>query len=1065
MASGNLSRYNNLASYISNMESRLAQAERVSSRVGDIAVSAVNETHLAGKVVFDDNIIQSSNYVSGTAGWIIDGSGNAEFGSVFVRGNINADSGTIGVWNLSSQEISRTFEVNTATITNITSDGTYLTVTATNSFYAGEYVTITGVVSQDNTGATAGLNFNVSQGEIYSASNTSFTVISTVQDTYTSGGTATKVYSGTFIENVDLGFDDSNGIGTNGSYVGLYTSANLLTSGLYIKDYGKVNFDYGFFSNKGIHYSSPYSLNAVKNPSFEYLSTSTNPSSAVATNSSWVGVSNTFAISLAASASPSATYNSTGKFLGAVNWTTANSGYISAKIDYAALNYFSIFSTNQTLNLGFDLYWNQYNFGTSAFVYNTQATISSIAITNTAVLTVTTAANHGFTTGDYVFMDCVYVQNSGFGEDYIEPGSFYSQPFDTGNLFQVISGTPASTTFTIQNTQGSTTAATLGGNRKVAKRIYRPAMDMSNINIRFPNNSTVSLLSVLTAESITDWTNDPNNYKYKYYQGSVGDASVVTYNPNPLTFTIGKNPKISGTKLRSAYQTSDATNYALGADFYIDFPTWLYYQVPSTNNTFSLTSTNKVSSTTTVGYFIENVYLSTVNNFFYAGSSTTGGYYWWNTPNILSGTSFSSADYSSVSAPHDWIDLNVNTGSFKLNYVDIITFDSNSRTKLLYSPYINSDGTYLSKDSETYSTEVTNFSSAYSSTTISDTFITGGTNQYVGINSASNAVYVTTTTGTNYTTSTYGSGLLNQVYRSYLLLDGTRDNYKNDSAFMGLKNPGEGSVTAQIEATSQDGSTVVSPTSAWAIFNANTNKYGSARNANAVFQVKSTDTTGNAWYSYLKTNTNETAGGTYAQIVAREYNTNTGSTVSDAYVTVYSNNTVTINGNTKVTGTFDTTGVNTFVGNTSITTGFLDVSGSYLRCLDSYSRNATGGRTLLVTSTGAFGTSVSSRRFKQQIEPLTDSLDVNKILQIEPVSYKYNSEVEEQGESAKRAVGFIAEDLDDLGLSGWVHYENDGITPHSVNYSYYVVALQAVVRSQQEQINSLTARLDKLESK
>jgi hypothetical protein len=284
---------------------------------------------------------------------------------------------------------------------------------------------------------------------------------------------------------------------------------------------------------------------------------------------------------------------------------------------------------------------------------------------------------------------------------------------------------------------------------------------------------------------------------------------------------------------------------------------------------------------------------------------------------------------------------------------------------------------------------------------------------------------------------------------------------------MGLKSPSEGLVTAQIEATSQDGSTGYTPTSAWAIFNSSTNKYGTNRLANAVFQVKSTDTTGNAWYSYLKTNTNETAGGTYAQIVAREYNTNTSATVSDAYVTVYSNNYVSINGNTQVTGTLNVSSTATLAGSSvTVSTGYLNVSGTYIRCLDTYGRLLTGTyRAVWVDSTGLYGETASSQRFKQQIQPLSLYVDVNKILQVEPVTFKYNEQVKLNGEQAIRQVGFIAENLDELGLSGWVHYEDDGTTPHSVNYSYYVVALQAVVRSQQEQINSLSARLDKLEGK
>jgi hypothetical protein len=112
------------------------------------------------------------------------------------------------------------------------------------------------------------------------------------------------------------------------------------------------------------------------------------------------------------------------------------------------------------------------------------------------------------------------------------------------------------------------------------------------------------------------------------------------------------------------------------------------------------------------------------------------------------------------------------------------------------------------------------------------------------------------------------------------------------------------------------------------------------------------------------------------------------------------------------------------------------------------------GFSVFATSTeGRLGYSTSSKDTKEEIQKV--DFDVQKILQVNPKSFKYKVDIEEYGiENAQTTVGFIAEDLDELGLSKFVRYNEDG-KPIAIPYERYVVALQAVVRNLNNRIETL----------
>jgi hypothetical protein len=76
--------------------------------------------------------------------------------------------------------------------------------------------------------------------------------------------------------------------------------------------------------------------------------------------------------------------------------------------------------------------------------------------------------------------------------------------------------------------------------------------------------------------------------------------------------------------------------------------------------------------------------------------------------------------------------------------------------------------------------------------------------------------------------------------------------------------------------------------------------------------------------------------------------------------------------------------------------------------------------------------------------------------------------VQDLGENADVAHGFIAEQAEEVGLTEFVDYELDenGIArPDNFRYIDFTAALLSAVRQQQATINDLSARLEALESR
>lgn len=82
----------------------------------EIAANAVTANELAANLVLVNNVIRSNSYngtiaannvitANGTSGWAITSAGSAEFSNAIIRGNVTANAGSIGGWNVDSNSL------------------------------------------------------------------------------------------------------------------------------------------------------------------------------------------------------------------------------------------------------------------------------------------------------------------------------------------------------------------------------------------------------------------------------------------------------------------------------------------------------------------------------------------------------------------------------------------------------------------------------------------------------------------------------------------------------------------------------------------------------------------------------------------------------------------------------------------------------------------------------------------------------------------------------------------------------------------------------------------------
>ena len=141
------------------------------------------------------------------------------------------------------------------------------------------------------------------------------------------------------------------------------------------------------------------------------------------------------------------------------------------------------------------------------------------------------------------------------------------------------------------------------------------------------------------------------------------------------------------------------------------------------------------------------------------------------------------------------------------------------------------------------------------------------------------------------------------------------------------------------------------------------------------------------------------------------------------------------------------------IGTTSSSgAGLTIVDGKYIWSLGTYNNTTAQAANMWIGSSGIFGRSTSSIKYK------TDVVDYNKGLEIinklRPVYYKGIND----GDTI--FAGLIAEEVHDLGLIEFVQYAEDG-SPDALAYQNMVALLIKGIQEQQAQIEELKALINK----
>lgn len=115
---------------------------------------------------------------------------------------------------------------------------------------------------------------------------------------------------------------------------------------------------------------------------------------------------------------------------------------------------------------------------------------------------------------------------------------------------------------------------------------------------------------------------------------------------------------------------------------------------------------------------------------------------------------------------------------------------------------------------------------------------------------------------------------------------------------------------------------------------------------------------------------------------------------------------------------------------------------------------STGYAGLWAETDGTFGISPSSRRFKTDFEEWTP--DIARLLELHAVLFRYN--LPGSDPNAPKQLGFIAEDLAELGFTEFLFYDAEGLV-EGINYDRLTVALLVLAQAQEARLRAVEDRL------
>jgi hypothetical protein len=101
----------------------------------------------------------------------------------------------------------------------------------------------------------------------------------------------------------------------------------------------------------------------------------------------------------------------------------------------------------------------------------------------------------------------------------------------------------------------------------------------------------------------------------------------------------------------------------------------------------------------------------------------------------------------------------------------------------------------------------------------------------------------------------------------------------------------------------------------------------------------------------------------------------------------------------------------------------------------------------------------STKKLKKDIQDYT--FDINKILKVQLKKFKYLNQAKNKRLNREWEYGYIAEEIQELGLEEILGYDNNG-EPNSINYPILSVFAIELLKEQQKQIDFLTKEIEKL---
>lgn len=152
-------------------------------------------------------------------------------------------------------------------------------------------------------------------------------------------------------------------------------------------------------------------------------------------------------------------------------------------------------------------------------------------------------------------------------------------------------------------------------------------------------------------------------------------------------------------------------------------------------------------------------------------------------------------------------------------------------------------------------------------------------------------------------------------------------------------------------------------------------------------------------------------------------------------------------------------GLHLFCKNITDSSGFIDPSGMF--AISGLASNASGS-TLILYNNYVYKLSSSSKRYKKHVKNMTSS-EAERLLDIPVVWFEYNEGYLAPGDrfEGKPLPGFYAEDVYEAFPEGAMLNESGQV--EDWNYRTMIPAMMKLIQDQQETINSLNKRIERLE--